>query len=69
VVLKSDGQTRIVISRVARLGVLSERRLMLRPGRYVAVGSRSGYRDVRVTFLVPSNDTETVVEVRCVERI
>jgi tetratricopeptide (TPR) repeat protein len=69
VVLKSDGQTRIVIYRVARLGVLAERRLMLRPGRYVAVGSRSGYRDVRVTFLVPSNDTETVVEVRCVEGI
>jgi tetratricopeptide (TPR) repeat protein len=44
VVLKSDGQTRIVVYRVARLGVLAERRLMLRPGRYVAVGSRSGHR-------------------------
>lgn len=68
-VLKSDGYTEIVIYRVARLGVLLERQLMLRPGRYVAVGSRSGYRDVRINFLVPTNDTKTVIEIRCVEKI
>ena len=68
-VLKSDGYTKIVIYRVARLGVLLERRLMLRPGRYVAVGSRSGYRDVRINFVVPTNDTKTVIEIRCVEKI
>lgn len=69
VVLKSDGQTDVVVYRVARFGVLTEHRLTLRPGRYVAVGSRSGYRDVRVEFHVPPGDTETIVVVRCIERI
>jgi tetratricopeptide (TPR) repeat protein len=69
VVLKSDGQTNVVLYRVARFGTLSERRLTLKPGRYVAVGSRAGYRDVRVEFRVLSHDAETVVVVRCTERI
>jgi tetratricopeptide (TPR) repeat protein len=69
VVLKSDGQTNVFVYRVARFGTLSERRLTLRPGPYVAVGSRSGYRDVRVEFRVPPSDEETVVVVRCMERI
>ena len=69
VVLQSDGLTNVVIYRVARFGTLSERRLTLRPGRYVAVGSRTGYRDVRVEFRVPPANSETVVVVRCMERI
>lgn len=69
VVLRSDGQTNVIVYRVARFGTLSERRLTLRPGRYVAVGSRSGYRDVRVEFRVEPGNTETVVVVRCMERI
>jgi tetratricopeptide (TPR) repeat protein len=69
VVLKSDGQTNVVLYRVARFGSLSERRLTLKPGHYVAVGSRSGYRDVRVEFRVLSRDAETIVVVRCTERI
>ena len=69
VLLKSDGQTNVVLYRVARFGTLSERRLTLKPGRYVAVGSRTGYRDVRVEFRVLSRDAETIVVVRCTERI
>lgn len=67
--LTSDGQTRVTVYRVGRFGALSERRLELRPGRYVAVGTRAGFRDVRVEFRVEAGQSETVVDVRCVERI
>ncbi len=52
VVVESDGQTEVVIYRVGRLGTFSRRELELRPGRYTAVGSRPGYRDVRLDFVV-----------------
>jgi tetratricopeptide (TPR) repeat protein len=52
VVLESDGVTEVVLYRVGRLGAFSRRQLALKPGRYTAVGSRPGYRDVRREFLV-----------------
>ncbi len=69
VLLKSDGSTLVTLYRVARFGVLREQRLSLRPGRYIAVGSRAGYRDVRVEFQVPPSGEETVVVIICNERI
>lgn len=50
VVLESDGLTEVVLYRVGRLGTFSRRALELKPGRYTAVGSRPGYRDVRREF-------------------
>ncbi|MEJ2514027.1 MAG: serine/threonine-protein kinase [Gammaproteobacteria bacterium] len=52
VVLESDGKTEVVIYRVGRLGTFARQELELKPGRYTAVGSRPGYRDVRREFLV-----------------
>ena len=69
VVLRSDKLTDVTLYRVGRFGRFSEHRLMLRPGEYTAVGSRIGYRDVRVRFRVPASSEETVIIVRCEEKI
>ncbi len=69
VILRSDEKTDITVYQVRRLGQFSEHRMMLRPGVYTAVGSRAGYRDVRVRFRVPSSDEETTVVIRCEEKI
>jgi len=50
VTLRSDMETEVTVRKVARLGHFQERVLQLRPGTYVAVGTRTGYRDVRRTF-------------------
>jgi serine/threonine protein kinase len=65
----SDNLTDVSIYKVGKLGSFSATELTLRPGTYVAVGSRPGYRDVRVEFHVsPEEDMQPVV-VRCEERI
>ena len=67
--LVSDNQTNVSIYKVGKLGAFAATELSLRPGTYVAVGSRPGYRDVRLEFRVaPEIDMQPVV-VRCEERI
>ena len=65
----SDNQTDVSIYKVGKLGSFDEHELSLRPGTYVAVGVRPGYRDVRLEFRVaPEIDMEPIV-VRCEEPI
>ena len=67
--LLSDNVTDVSIYKVGKLGNFTATELALRPGTYVAVGSRPGYRDVRLEFRVaPEIDMQPVV-VRCEERI
>ena len=67
--LVSDNLTDVSIYKVGKLGTFESTQLSLRPGTYVAVGSRPGYRDVRLEFRVaPEIDMQPVV-VRCEERI
>lgn len=67
--LVSDNATDVSIYKVGKLGLFDATELSLRPGTYVAVGSRPGYRDVRLEFRVaPEIDMQPVV-VRCEERI
>ncbi len=67
--LISDNATDVSIYKVGKLGTFTRTELQLRPGTYVAVGSRPGYRDVRVEFRVaPEIDMQPVI-VRCEERI
>jgi peptidoglycan hydrolase-like protein with peptidoglycan-binding domain len=69
VIFRSDEKTDITIYQVSRLGQFGERRMTLRPGVYTAVGSRAGYRDVRIRFRVPPSDEETTIVIRCEEKI
>ncbi len=45
--------------KVGQFGTFNDYELELRPGYYVAVGVRAGYRDVRIEFYVaPEVDVE-----------
>jgi tetratricopeptide (TPR) repeat protein len=67
--LVSDGLTEVSVFKIGRFGVFMAQDLELRPGNYVAVGIRPGYRDVRVEFRVaPEIDMQPVVVV-CQEPI
>ena len=67
--LESDGKTTVQVLKVRHLGTLMEQALPLRPGDYVALGSRDGYRDVRVPFTVPLEATPPAITVVCRDRI
>ncbi|MCW0232863.1 MAG: hypothetical protein OJJ21_04620 [Ferrovibrio sp.] len=69
VVIKSDRQTSVELYRVGLIGLFETYRMELPPGKYVAVGSRTGYRDVRVEFEVPPGATEHNVSIKCTEAI
>ncbi len=67
--LVSDNVTDVSIYKVGRLGPFMRKELSLRPGTYVAVGSRPGFRDVRLEFRVaPEIESEPVI-VQCEEQI
>jgi len=67
--LRSDELTDVRILRVRSLGVFAVTEVRLRPGNYVATGSRNGYRDVRASFTVLPGRELAPVDVRCVEPI
>jgi tetratricopeptide (TPR) repeat protein len=69
VVFRSDNQTHVVLFRVADLGRFQQVSVKLRPGKYVAAGTRSGYRDVRVEFTVTGEPRAEPIAVRCEEPI
>jgi hypothetical protein len=67
--LQSDNMTDVSIYKVGKLGSFETHEIDLRPGTDVIVGSRPGYRDVRLEFRVaPENDLQPVV-IRCEEPI
>ncbi len=69
VVFRSDNQTHVVLFRVAELGRFELVTVKLRPGKYVAAGTRIGYRDVRVEFTVTGESIQEPVVVRCEEPV
>ena len=67
--LVSDNVTDVFVYKVGRLGNFMRKEIKLRPGTYVVVGSRPGYRDVRLEFRVaPEIDMEPVI-IQCEEPI
>lgn len=66
---RSDNQTEVTLLRIEELGVFEETSRSLKPGRYVAIGKRSGYREVREEFTVGFGLTPEAVIVQCDERI
>ncbi|QIL91564.1 hypothetical protein GNX18_18590 [Microbulbifer sp. SH-1] len=69
VLLQSDTSTHVTIYHVGKLGNFSEREIALKPGRYTAVGTRQGYRDVRQEFVVDPGSESPVVTIQCQEKI
>lgn len=66
---ESDNLTNVAILKVGRLGAFTSRTIDLRPGSYVAVGTRDGYRDARQAFRVAADGTASPIVVRCEEAI
>ena len=62
-ILVSDNATEVVIHKVGALGVFTRNELLLRPGRYIIIGSRDGCRDVRREIIL-APDMEPV-DIRC----
>jgi serine/threonine protein kinase/tetratricopeptide (TPR) repeat protein len=69
VALESDGLTSIAIQRVGALGSFARQEVELKPGRYVVIGTRAGFRDVRREILVAPGQAPAAVQVRCVDPI
>ena len=69
VVLQSNNQTQVTLFRIAKLGAFEQTSLQLKPGRYIAAGTRMGYRDVRVEFTITGAPIEGPIRVSCDEMI
>ena len=69
VVLRSDNLTAVTVYRVGPLGKFAERALQLKPGRYVVVGTRTGYRDVRQELDVSPAGAGSALLIQCAEPI
>jgi ferredoxin-NADP reductase len=62
-------ETEVTVRKVAMLGRFKQRQLELRPGTYIAVGTREGYRDVRRTFSINHDSEPPTVIIACTEQI
>ena len=69
VTLRSDLETEVIVYKVARLGRFEQHQLQLRPGSYTAVGTRTGYRDVRRNFEISHQNPIGPVTIACTEKI
>ncbi|MDC3249438.1 hypothetical protein OAU08_04310, partial [Porticoccaceae bacterium] len=69
VVLQSNNQTQVTLFRIAKLGAFEQTSLQLKPGRYIAAGTRMGYRDVRVEFTITGAPIKGPIRVSCDEMI
>jgi hypothetical protein len=67
--LLSDERTEVTVLRVGPQGRFREKSLKLRPGSYVVVGTRPGYRDARRTLVVPPGRSPEPLTVRCDEAL
>jgi tetratricopeptide (TPR) repeat protein len=67
--LISDNATNVAIFKVGKFGSFSMQELELRPGVYVAIGNRPGYRDVRLEFRVAPEIEMKPIVIQCEEQI
>jgi hypothetical protein len=67
--LISNNATDVTIFQVGRLGSFTETTLELKPGRYIAVGTRPGYRDVREEFVVGFGQQLNPLTISCNEQV
>ncbi len=67
--LVSDQDTLVTLYRQGELGKFQRKQISLIPGKYVAVGTRRGYRDVRVEFQLGPEGLSQPVVVICKDPI
>ena len=69
ITFQSDELTSVTIYRVGSFGTFAAKEVELRPGNYRAQGSRNGYRDVLVDFVVRPGRQPAAIDVRCADLI
>ena len=70
VVFQSDSITDVTLLKVGYMGSFENTTVALKPGRYVVVGKRDGYKDVREEFVIGYEGKEiSPVLVACSEQI
>jgi len=69
VTFSSDNLSQVKLHKVAQLGNFVSRKLELKPGDYVIVASREGYRDVRKEFTVAPRSQSMQLTIQCEEQI
>ncbi len=67
--LQSDNLTLVTLRKVGELGFFLEKTLSVRPGSYIVVGIREGYRDVRIEFMVDPDKPLHAITVQTAEKI
>ena len=67
--ISSDNSTHVFIGTLGDLGVFLSREVILTPGRYTVVGTRAGFRDVRLELNVAPGQRKAALSVLCSERI
>ena len=68
IALLSDSETQVEIPGVGNFGSFARRDIELRPGRYTAIGTREGYREVRRDFVVSAERENETIKISCSER-
>jgi serine/threonine protein kinase len=72
VTIESNNRTTVSILRMGeqgQLGLINEQTLLLIPGRYVIIGKRRGYRDIRKEITLTYGSPKSVIDVSCEEAI
>jgi tetratricopeptide (TPR) repeat protein len=69
VTLESNNQTRVTIYHVGRISPFFTTEIDLKPGTYTLVGSRAGYRDVRMQITVSPDTGDNRYDIRCEDAI
>ena len=65
----SDNATEVTLHKVGQLGHFERHSVSIIPGRYVVVGRRDGFRDVRVEFDVTSEHQGAQITVQCEQKL
>jgi hypothetical protein len=67
--LTSDGATQVAIFKKGQFPPFARQTVEMRPGTWTVVGTRAGYRDVRMTLELKAGDSGQTLDVRCSEKV
>ena len=68
VLIISDGKTYIQLENNLDLGVFKSEKIMLDPGEYLIVGTRTGFHDVSKNFIISTDKKDNRVYIICKQK-
>jgi serine/threonine protein kinase len=67
--LVSDNATDVAIPSIGQFGTFAQRDIQLKPGRYMVIGTRDGFRDVRRDITIAPGQESQTISVSCSDPI